>query len=80
MVDCNNFTNHCTELHNKSKKTVNQSGLNIQMLLSNRVTLLGYTEEPGSAGLNDVVDEAQVGEVPGELRGILFFPHCYTSE
>ena len=60
---------------------MNQSGFNIQMLLSNRVTLLGYTEEPGSAGLNDdVFDEAQVGEIPGELRGFLFFPHCSTSE
>ena len=79
MVDCNNFTNHCTELHN-NKKTVNQSGLNIQMLLSNRVTLLGYTEEPGSAGLNDLGDEGQGREVPGELRGSLIFHHCSTSE
>ena len=44
------------------------------MLLSNRVTLLGYTEEPGSAGLNDLGDEGQSREVPGELRGILVFP------
>lgn len=50
------------------------------MPLSNRVTLLGYTEEPGSVGLNDVVDERQGREVPGELRGILIFPHCSTSE